>query len=145
MATASIDLSALVQDTATVGLGAYTGNPGITKSVKLSASDVTKVYTVARSVSSPDTFDVTTGLTNAYGAALVYTSVKAVVVLNTHTTATITVGGGSNPLFGSDQYTVKPGQVLYVSAVPATVDGTHKVLTVTPSAAVTYQLLILGA
>jgi hypothetical protein len=145
VATATIDLSTLVQDTGTVGTGTYTGNPSITKTISLSSSDITKVYSATRSVSSADTFDVTSGLTHAFGAALVYASVKGLVILNTHATASIVVGGGSNPLLGTDQYTVKAGQALYVPCVPVTVDGTHKVLTVTPSGAVTYSLLILGS
>jgi hypothetical protein len=145
MATATIDLSVQVQDTAAAGLGRYSGNPAITTSASLTSADVSLVYSAGRSVSTADTLDVTSGLTSAYGAALTYSTVRAVAIWNTSATATVTVGGGLLPLFGTDQYTVRPGQSFSVPACPATVDGTHKVITVTTSAAATYSVLVLGS
>lgn len=144
MATATIDFAATVQDTKSADLGTYSGNPKITDTTSLSSADVTKVFTDGRSLSAPETLDVTAGLTSAYGAALVYSSVKAVVIQNTHGTATIVVGGGANPLFGTDQYTVQPGQTFSVPNVPVAVSGTAKNVLVTPSAAATYNVMILG-
>ena len=145
MATATIELSAQVQDNKALDLGTYIGNPQIAKTITLSSSDITKVFGDSRASAVAVPLDVTSGLVDAFGLSLVYTTVKAVVVLNTHATASITVGGGSNPLFGSDQYTVPSGQVLYVPNVPITVSGTVKVLTITPAASATYNVLILGS
>lgn len=142
-ANAQIDINAAVQYTSSGPLATFTGTPRITTSTTLDSTAISKVYQAARSISSPDTLDLTSGLTDAYGQALVFAAVKCVTIYNTSATATITVGGGSNPVFGSDQYTIKAGACLPITS-PFTVDGTHKVITVTPSASATYQIIIAG-
>ena len=144
-ATANIDINVSVVHSNPNDLGQYNGSPGIDSSLTFSTSDLSKVFADSRSISAADPLDVTSGLTDQYGTALVYATVKTVVIKNTHATATLTIGGGSDPLYGTDQYTLKAGQTLPITS-SATVDGTHKVLTITPSvASTTYDILILGS
>lgn len=144
MATSSFMLSAKVDDSKTTTLARYTGGFSSSAESTLDASALTKVYMVSGSGAGPDTYDVNSGLTNAYGVALVYTTVKGIWIKNTHATATLVIGGGSNPLLGTDQYTLKAGNALAITS-PFTVDGTHKVLKITQSATATYELVILGS
>lgn len=146
MASASIDISCTIQDTKSVDLGPYSGSPKITSSVQLTSTDITKCFTDGRAGSGADILNVSDGsLSSAYGVALTYVTVKAVIIQNTSNSAYLTVGGGTHPLFGSDVYTVKAGQNLVLPNVPATIDSTHQQITVTPSAAATYNVVILGA
>ncbi len=142
-ATANIDINASVQCTFAGDLATFTGTPKITSSTNLSSSDISKVFQDIRAASAADPLDLTSGLVDPYGNALVFTAVKLVCIKNTSATATLTVGGGSNPVFGSDQYTIKAGVCLPILS-SFTVDGTHKILTITPSAAATYQIIIAG-
>lgn len=141
MATATIDITCSVQDTKATDLGSYSGNPRLTQSA--SNVSVTKVFTDARTTAVPETLDLTTGLTDAYGAALVYSSCKYVCIQNTHVSATLTIGGGANPLFGTDQYTIKPGATLPITSTFAVAGGSKNLL-VTPSASCTYSIIIAG-
>lgn len=139
-----ITVLANVTNTGTNGLGTYSGNPQISTVTSFSTSDISKVYTAAGTTAVNLNLDVTSGLTDAFGNALVFGTVKTFVLKNTHATATLTVGGGTNPLFGSDQYTVAAGACLPITT-SFTVDSTHKVIRVVPSASCTYQLMILGS
>lgn len=147
MASATINISCTIQDGKSVDLGAYFGSPKIESSTTLSSSDSSKAWTDGRSISSADVLDVSDGsLVSAYGVALTFASVKAVVVQNTHASATLVIGGGTNPLFGAtESITVKAGQTVSIGAVPATVDATHEQITITPSAAATFNIAILGS
>ena len=142
MATYNIATTATVQDGRTIGLGGYNGGPRINYSVD---GTPTKIYSASVSAGTAQTYDVNSGLTDAYGTALVYSTVSEVVIYNTHASASLTVGGGSNPLFGaSELVTIKAGKCVSFGAVPVTVSGSAKVLTVTPSASCTWQIVILG-
>jgi hypothetical protein len=148
MSSANFQITCSVTDTSAGPLGNYQGvislNAGSAGTISLTSADVTKVYAANRSGGSPDVFTLDDGsLTDAYGNALTFAEAHAVVIKNTHASATLTVGGGTDPLFGSDQYTLKAGQLLPITS-PFTVDGTHKQITITPSAAATYSVIVLG-
>ncbi|AWM39782.1 hypothetical protein GobsT_18560 [Gemmata obscuriglobus] len=142
--TAQIDITVSVQDNKTVGLGIYNGNPKIVASLGLSSAQAAKRFTKQVTTGSGTSYDVTTGLTDAFGTALTFATVNAVAIYNTGA-ASLTVGGGSNPLFGSDQYTVKAGQCLVIPNVPITVSGSVKTVHIVPAASTTWQIAILGA
>lgn len=143
-ANASINITVVASDTKAAALASYGGSPTISFTKTLSTSDISKCYQNNQTSASPITFDVNSGLTDAYGTALVYTSVKTIVVRNNAASASLVIGGGSNPLMGTDQVTLAAGQVLVLTS-PITVDGTHKVLTITPSASASVDVLILGS
>lgn len=141
MSTATIEIGSVIQDTKTTGLTSYSGTTKVSQTLALTG--LTKVYATDVSASSVQTYDLTSGLTDAYGTALVFTSLQGVVIQNTSATATITVGGGTNPVFGTDQYTVKAGATLPITST-FPVDSTHKVIRITPSAAATFSVAFLG-
>jgi hypothetical protein len=142
--TAQIDITVSIQDNKTVGLGVYNGTPKVVASLGLTSAQAAKRYTTQVASAVAVDYNVLTGLTDAYGTALVYTTVNAVAIYNTGS-ATITVGGSTNPLFGSDLYTIKAGQCLVIPNVPITVSGTVKNIHVSPAASTTWQIAILGA
>jgi hypothetical protein len=142
--TAQIDINVSVQDGKNVGLGAYNGTPRITMSNGLTSAQAAKKWSASVTSAATTDYDVTSGLTDAYGTALVYATVNAVAVYNSGS-ANLTVGGGSDPLFGTDQYTVKAGQCLVVPCVPVTVSGSVKNIHIVPAASTTWQVILLGA
>lgn len=145
MATANVSVSITCTDGENAPLAVYNGSPGIAGTITLASTQITTgVYQATGTISSGTSITVNNGsIANAYNSPLTYTTVQAVVIANTGT-AKIVVGGGSNPLFGSDQYTVQPGQILVIPNVPVTVSSSAKQLTLTPSASTTYQILIVG-
>lgn len=142
--TAQIDINVSVQDNKSVGLGVYNGTPKITVSNALTSAQAAKRWSKSDTSAATHDYDVTSGLVDAYGVALVYATVNAVAIYNSGS-ATITVGGASNSLFGSDQYTVKAGQCVVVPCVPITVSGSVKNIHIIPTASTTWQIIILGA
>lgn len=142
-ATADINISATTTYTKAAALATYSGSPKIVASKSYATTDISKVFDATGSTGSPVTYDVT-ALTDDYGAALAMATVKGFVIQNTHATATLTIGGGSNPLFGSDHYTVKAGCCLPITSAFAA-SGAAKNVLVTPSATATWQVLILGS
>lgn len=104
-------------------------------------SDVDKVFHDTRSTTG-ETLDLTSGLTDAFGTALVFTNLKFLWIVNNHATSSITVGGGSNAVV-TVQTVTAGGNLLLASTF--TVDGTHKNLAVTPSTGtVSYDIILLG-
>ncbi|WP_161967142.1 hypothetical protein [Fimbriiglobus ruber] len=88
-----------------------------------------------------------TSLTDAYGNALVYTTVAALIVQIVSASGNLVVGGGSNPLLGSDQYTIKgtANSSMLPISWPFTVSGTAKVITLTPSTSLTFNIIVIGS
>jgi hypothetical protein len=146
MATAQTSVGIAVTDNANAALGTYTGSPGISGGTSFVSTQITTgIYQGTATITSPTTFVTNNAsLKNAYGNTLTYTTIQSVVVSNLSASASLVVGGGSNPLFGSDSYTIKPGQVLVIPNVPITVSSTVNAITLTPSASLTYQIIIVG-
>lgn len=141
-ATATIEINCSSTYTKPTALGTGTISPRINYLTSLSSSDVTKVYFTSATISGVTTLDVT-ALTDIYGTALSYGTVKGVYIENSGA-GNLVLGGGTNPLFGTDQYTVKTGAVLPIVS-PFTVGGSNKVITLTPSASLTYSIIIVGS
>lgn len=141
-ASASIDFTISTTYTKQTALGVGYIPSKLSDTISLSTSDVSKVYTASVTSGSATVIDLTS-LTDGFGAALSFSTLKACVVENTGA-GSLVVGGGTNPVFGTDQYTVKSGAVLPVLS-SFTVDGTHKTLTLTPSASTTFNLVLVGS
>ena len=142
-ASATIRQSAVITYSKTTGGAVYSGQPTISVSDTLTNSDISKVYSSSATISSATPIDFTS-LTDVFGSALNFTgTLKGLYVYNTHATATLTVGGGSNPILSTDQITLAAGSAVILTS-PVTVDGTHKVLTLTPSASCSYQIIAVG-
>jgi hypothetical protein len=106
--------------------------------------------TIAASATPVDI--VLTMLTDPFGAVLAFTKVRALIIRNTHATATITVGGAPSanfPLFTdpSDSLPIAPGGIFVYSdfAAGKTVTGIASVLRLASSAnGGTYELIVIG-
>lgn len=118
-----------------------TGSPTISQSLTLSSTDVTKNYSTAATISTPTTID-TSSVVDYFGTTLSFATVKGVVIQNTGA-GTLTVGGGSNALFGTDQFTIKSGYTLPLLS-PITTSGSVKAILLTPSASLSYSIIIVG-
>ena len=144
-ATAQVNLSATVTYSNTDALGViYTGKPVVSYTKSLANSvDITKVYSAQNTSASPVVLDLT-NCTDSFGATLTFATLKGLYIQNTSGTATLVVGGGSNSALGGDQYTVGPGQAIFVTT-PWTIAGSSKNVVVTPGASLTYQLVAVGS
>ncbi len=142
---ANIDIRASATETKAGALGNYQGVPSITFTKSLSTSDISKCYQLNATIATAQTYDVNSGLVDAFGTALVFATVKSVVIRNNDATASLVVGGGTNPLFVSDQYTIKAGQCLAITSSFTVNASTAKVITLTPSASLNFDLLLLGS
>ena len=143
-ASATVALQVSATYTKTTPLASASLSPKFTVSVNLSTTDISKMYQNSYSAqSSPVTLDLTS-LTDDYGQSISFGSLKGAWIYNTDNTATLVVGGGTNPALGTDQYTITPGKLLPITSV-FTVDGTHKNLVLTPSASMSFQLILVGS
>jgi len=146
MPTGNLSISLTTQDSATEPLGTYLGSPSISATTVLTSTAIPKLYQANQAAtSSVVTLQVNNAsLSNAFGTALTYVTVACVVIQNTGA-ANLVVGAGTHPLFGSDSYTIQPGQTLVVSNVPITVSSTVNIITITPAASTTWKIMILGS
>jgi hypothetical protein len=79
----------------------YSGNPTRDYERSFSSTDITKLYFATFTVTTtPTTIDVT-ALTDVFGNALNFATVKHIQVVNNDTTNNLTVGGGTNALFSA--------------------------------------------
>lgn len=111
-------------------------------------------YSKAESSAVAVTYDLNDGsLVDQVGRTMALTKIKALVIRNTtSSTSILTVGdGASNPLspFGvvGDVVKIGPGGCLALTwpVDGFTVDATHKTLKITPSAAATWEIQIVGS
>lgn len=117
-----------------------------------SGSECTKLYFATYTVgTSPTSIDLTS-LTDAFGNALSFATIRHLAIINNDVTNNLTVGGGSNGLFAALPFTLtgstassgNKGSCLQLTA-NITVDGTHKILTLTSSAStISVNVFILG-
>src|SRR5262245_50240349 len=98
--SANVTTTITASHTQSTGNVTYSGSPQVAVTKALSSSDITKVYYGSRTTTG-ETLDVTSGLTDPYGASLNFATVKGLIVKNTHATSSLTVGGGSNALFNA--------------------------------------------
>ncbi len=132
----------------------FTGTPSLEWVKKFTTSNITKCYFTTETVTTtPVSIDLT-GLTDAYGAALSFATVKHLHIINNDATNNLTVGGGTNGVFAALPFNLKGqtgannsdnGSDLNLTT-EITVDGTHKILTLTASAgSISVDVFILGS
>jgi hypothetical protein len=112
----------------------------LTPAVGGSAGQVNKIYSAAFTVTTgtPLSIDLT-ALTDPLGAALNFTNVAAILISNDSVVAgqDFSVGGGTNGLFTAAPNIIAANGGMYLLANPnpgITVDGTHKIITITVAA-----------
>lgn len=116
--------------------------PTLNLSKTYSGSSITKLYQNSYSTSGTTTLDVTS-LTDDYGQSISIGTLKGLFIKNTHATATLTVGGGTNPALGTDQYTISPDTLLPILS-SWTISGSAKNIRILTSGTVTFQLILFG-
>jgi len=102
-----------------------------------------------------EALDLSGVLTDAFGASLLFARIKLLYVKHTGTTGTLTIGGAaangwitwvSDP---TDKVVLQPGGVLLLIAPAATAyavtAGTADQLKIDASAAITYDIVLIGA
>lgn len=102
---------------------------------------ITKLYSNIRSFTTSETIDVTSGLTDFFGTALNFATVKQVWISNT-SAASITFGGGSNPLFNAFTLTAS-GCINLTTNI--TTSGSVKNIAVSGTGTLSYSIVIMGA
>lgn len=106
--------------------------------------------TRALASSTPETIDLTSGLTDRFGTTIVFATITEILVYNRNTTAsqTIALSGNAMTAFGATTETVGPKGIWHVASPVDgfTITNTNQdQFTVTPGAyAVSYDLIIVG-
>jgi len=125
-----------------------TNAPGPQLTIGNASGQVNQVYAAAFSVAgTPLTINVG-NCTDPLGGNVAMVHVAIVEIVNTSSTGNLTLGGGTNPVMGSDVATIQPGGVtLKINAAPgyAVVTSASDTITITASAGtVTGRITILG-
>jgi hypothetical protein len=130
----------------------FTGQPTRDYERSFSSTDVTKCYFANYTVTTtPTTVDVTS-LTDAYGNAISFVTVKHLQIVNNDTTNNLTAGGGTNALFsalpvlvGQAPSTGSNGSCVNLTT-NLTVTGTTKVIQLVASAgSISVDLYLVGS
>ncbi|HMP32393.1 MAG TPA: hypothetical protein PKD85_22485 [Saprospiraceae bacterium] len=123
----------------------YGGKLSRSYSNDYTSTDLTKVYFANRGSPTPiattETLDLTSLVSPGYGEATNFSTVKILVIKNTHTSA-ITVGGGSNP-FIANSFSLPAGGI-YSVVFSQSVSGSTKNIA-TSGTNYKYEISILGA
>lgn len=106
-----------------------------------SSLTITKLFQDARQFTTSESLDVTSGLTDFFGTALAFVTVKQIWIYNT-SAASITFGGGSNPLFNA--FTLTTGGCINLTTNITTGSGV-KNIAVSGTGTLTYSIVIMGA
>lgn len=142
--TTIAELTALIE--AIDGLGATNDGLAITVTVTVPGTGP-NAWTIT-GTSAYSTLSVTFSggtdpeLVGPFGNAIGFGTVGALVLKNTSTTASLTIGGGANPLLAALPPITPGGAVTLVLDIATS--PTVKNLLLTPSASLSYELLILG-
>lgn len=151
-ATITSGTQAKFQEATTFG-ATFTGTPSLQWVRRFNTTELTKCYFNTYTVTSTPTSVDLTALTDAYGAALSFATIRHLRITNNDPAISLTVGGGTNGLFTALPFSL----VGYNSATNTddgsdlnlttniTVDGTHKILTlVAASGSISVDVFILG-
>jgi hypothetical protein len=127
----------------TYGGNTFGGSPTTVFSGTFTTAQITKLYkAVAYSITTSHVFDLTSGLTDPFGAAIVMTNLKHVYIVNNHASIAITVGGGTTPVCGADLYTITAGGCLNLTSTYAITTNINLKIALTGT--VTVDILLLG-
>lgn len=161
-ATFKLSLEALLTGTVDIGTvqHALAYGPAIVFDDGTGASQINQVFADTRTLaaSATEDLDLAGGLTNALGATVTFTKVRALIIRPAATnTNNVLVGGASSNQFstpfgaGTHTVTVRPGGLLALVAPDATgyvvTAGTGDLLKLANSSSgtgVTYDIVILG-
>ncbi len=150
-----------LDNTVTLGtvqhLLSYVNNPAFTNGTGANQANMVYGGTRTLTASSTESLDLNSGLTNAFGNTIVFTSIKAmIVVAAAANTNNVIVGAGSNPFINWIQGTtpaiiVPPGGMFCITAptaagfaITADTGDILKVANSSSGTSVTYDLVLIG-
>lgn len=142
-ASSVIEISIAATTGNTLAGNPFTGTGRLSQTQTLTTADISKVYIGTGTISGVSTINVTS-LTDAYGNSISFATVKGCVIQNSGA-GNLVVGGGTHPLFSTDQYTIASGATLPITSAFTVSSGTHDTITLTPSASLTYSIIIVGS
>jgi hypothetical protein len=127
----------------------FSGNPSRDFERVFTSTDVTKCYFNSYNVTTTPTAVDVTGLTDAYGQAISFGTVKHVQLVNNDAAANLTAGGGTNALFAALPALVgqagNPNGSCVNLTTNLTADGTHKNIQLVASAGtISVDLFLVG-
>lgn len=154
----SVSISGALTNDVDIGNTKYSFSKSYSKSLSngTGANQANMIFTDSRSTSSNDDLDLAGVLLNAFGAAITFTSIKAIMIeASAANTTNIIIGAeGTNPfssMFGdaSDTIILAPGGIFVISnpsaAGFAVTAGTGDKLRIAASSGtVAYDLVIVG-
>lgn len=159
----TVQVAANLQDSVAIGNVAHTIAFSVANSLTngTGANQANQVHTSRRTIpaSSNESLDLAGGLNNAFGTALNFTAIKAIVISAAATnTNDVVIGGAATNGFNSwagsatDTVKVKPGGLFVIAAptaagypVTATTADLLKIANSGAGSGVTYDIVIIGA
>lgn len=121
----------------------YSGNPIRDYEATFTSSQITKISFANYSVSTGTTIDLT-NITDPFGNAISFATVKHLQIVNNDLTNSLTVGGGSNPVFAALPSIIAGGCVNLTTNL--TVGGSTKNLLLTAGAGtISVDVYIIGS
>ncbi|WP_020469317.1 hypothetical protein [Zavarzinella formosa] len=109
----------------------FTGNVSKSFVLPFTSVQVTKLFFNTYASGSPTSIDLTS-LTDAYGNPISFATIRHIMLVNNDATNSVTVGGGTNGLVAALPPIIGGGAVNLTTTLA--VDGTHKILLITPAA-----------
>lgn len=161
--TTNLELTLRWLNTSALDLSTAQENTRVSKDDELSngtgAVDTADyIWSDTRSLAATtENLDLAGGLTNAFGVALTFARIKAILIHNKNTTAgnNLTVGGAASnafPLFAddTDKYTIGPNGIFLIwepsAAAKAVTASTGDILKMDSGAStITYDIIIVGS
>ncbi len=159
---ARLTLTGDLESAATLGsvshLLSYVNNPAFTNGVGANQANMIYAGTRTLAASANELLDLDSALNNAFGAAIVFTSIKGIIVVAAAAnTNDVLVGGAASNAFinwvgdATDIVTVKPGGMFCLMAptaagyaITAETGDILKVANSSGTTGVTYDLILLG-
>ncbi len=125
----------------------YTGNPSRSYTRAFASTEVSNVYFDTYTVGTGGVTVDVTSLTDAYGQAISFGTVKNVLIVNNDGTNNLTAGGGSNALFAALPVLVGQTAGSCVNLTTnLTVSGSTKIISLVASAgSILVDLFIVGS
>jgi len=157
-----LNLAALIEDSLDVGIVSYPANFGANYNFAdgTGANQAKKIWTDTRTLtaSATENLDLAGGLTDAFGAALTFTAIKALIVkADPANVNDVVLGGHASAAWvapfaaSTERVNVKPGGMIALVApdatgyaVVATTGDLLKVLNSAGSTSVIYTIIIIG-
>lgn len=106
------------------------------------SSQVSKEFSDTRTLAASESLDLTALTNTGLNTSQNYGSVVIIFIENKSASQTLTVGGGTTPVLATAITIPVSGRIFLEGS--RTVDATHKLLNLTASGSLTYDILLIG-